>query len=259
MLIQGADFRFAKDYTLKYAAGSDEKCEVNLWQTSKSNVVHVVPEPLHNLKIKGARFLFEQDKKKRGADFPDVREIGYTELVWFQLGLDYTFNTCDFIRVACYDPANRAVILKMKVHGKKTDRTTEINALSCREEFEDPKRKFTQTQAVLVREVHTSPYATDKITSFNVRPPELSSIDSLPDYLRWTNATFYKFKDLETLPERLRDCPWIDGRGRQIRIFVEYLDDVKEFLTKRVTATASASYRIRENRLTAGVSEKKKT
>jgi hypothetical protein len=92
-----------------------------------------------------------------------------------------------------------------------------------------------------------------------VRPPELSSIDSLPDYLRWTSWSYYKFKDMEGLPEQLRDCPWIDGRGRQIRIFVEYLDDVKTFLSDRVRATASASYRIRENRLPAGVSAKGKS
>jgi hypothetical protein len=109
-----------------------------------------------------------------------------------------------------------------------------------------------------VKDINNSAYALDRITSFGVRPPELSSIDSLPDFLRWTNNKWYKFKDFEKLPDDLLECPWIDGRGRQVRILVEYLDDVQKFLEKRMHNFFYNSYTNRPGRLTATVSRWKK-
>lgn len=49
-------------------------------------------------------------------------------------------------------------------------------------------------------------------------------------------------KDMAVLPESMRDCPWVDGRGNQVRIKIQYLEDVCGFLNKRYQDMASGAY-----------------
>jgi hypothetical protein len=248
------DRKFQISYLQKYVTGKEERVEAKLTSTAEDNIIHVQLGKQKNLKISGPRYLEKQDKKKNQSDAPEVREIGYTEVLWSLLNLPYTSNTSDFIRVTCYEPADRCILFKGRQKFARHDRTTEIKSIAIRRLYQNQERRFTDSQEILIRDAYRAPYATDKVTLFGVRPPELSSLDNIANYVRWTSSSEFDVRKIDALNMDQLTSPWIDGKGKQIRIRVEYLQDVKQFLEQTVADTTNGCYCHRTDRMLADVS-----
>jgi hypothetical protein len=228
--LQKTDARFMLSYLIKYVSGAEEKKEVTFEKTKEKNVVKVVEGEILNKKITSQKIL--ADKRKEDKNSPLIREIGQTEILWFLLGFAYVITTCKFIHIPAYEAADRSVILKRRKE-RRIDTNHEILPISCRSDMTDELRKFTANQKVMIREQASGQFAMDSVMAHSIRPPELMPIDWLIGYSTYFVHSRFNLRREQKLPDELRQCPWIDGAGRQIKVRAKYLPTVIEQLCAR--------------------------
>ena len=228
--VQRCDSRFCLAYVVKYASATDEKRDIIIEQSKENeNMVTISHKELFNEKINAARYAHNREKNKEQSTDPVAKEIGFTEMIWFILNLDYIKNDFKYIYVNCNSSEQRSALLKNKnvVYKKNKEENGQMRTTSIRNNAV-PWRKFSATSEVHIQETVECCYLLDSTTAFNIRPPELITIDNLHDYAQW-----FDVGDLIKVQydDEIDTHPLTDGIGNTIKVREKYLPKLAEHFT----------------------------
>ena len=99
----------------------------------------------------------------------------------------------------------------------------------------DPWRQFSHHQVLTAEGDIHSHVTTDRITTFSIRPPELSFVSHVQEYFRF----FVLSKD-KMSPSRYRQgleqMLWMDGAGRRLLLRDKALPEIRQYIQAKMTA-----------------------
>ena len=102
------DRTFQVSYLVKYISGKEEHQLCDIASTREVTEVKATTEEHAHEKITGCRKIMEQKEKQH----PHMaREICLAEVMWFNLGLSYTFCNAHFVHLATLPLENRVGVL----------------------------------------------------------------------------------------------------------------------------------------------------
>ena len=83
-------------------------------------------------------------------------------------------------------------------------------------------RLFTRGQKIVLESINKTPFSTDKVTVFSVRPPELPFVNKLKLYYRWFKREKLPGKretaSVRFLKNSAIESTWVNGESYAIRI-----------------------------------------
>ena len=176
--VDKTDQKFQVNYLCKYIAGVEEHRLVEVTGTKDISEVKVTTEDHAHEKITGCKKILSQKEEKKPHH---GREVSLTEVVWFALGLPYTYCNANFVHVPTLPLENRVGVLR---HSRSISTTSrDDSAVTGRVTAGLPEwRQFTANQEVHIEDYRRSPYWCDATSSFNIRPPELLFFNDLQLY-----------------------------------------------------------------------------
>ena len=241
-------------YILKYIGKIDLCNRVTAAANAHSGAVKVGSEFLHNTKI--ASSAINEDKAfqmRRDKHHPTGRDMPLMEMYQLLLNLPEVTTNLTFYQIStlCLEVRARHKI-KLKSNGD-VDRPdynhgdgsldddvadAHISGLAACHARENEQlnlhwmQKVTMNQEITARDHKKMSRSFDSISMFGLRPPELVSVFETPrDYYRLCIIDNTDWSDAESMQTRLsrdlKTCLWIDILGRQVRIRLNALDEVK--------------------------------
>ena len=219
----------ASRYLTSYAAGKEEHADVSINPDNAHNVLNVQVQKIENKKLGGVRkILAREAKKEKTQGIIDSTTIASTECVSWMLQLPTVITTMDFVSVPTVSLENRGgVLLKRKnntqsranVPGVANEGPAEIR----QHHLHFPRhRLFTGGQKIVIESVNKTPFSTDKVTVFSLRPPELLFVNKLKLYYRWFVREKLPGKKeticVRFLKNDVKDSTWVDGENYAIRL-----------------------------------------
>lgn len=233
---QKTDEQFAAGYLSCYAGGTDEKRQVVFKPTAPKEKasgalpVTIQARELHHEKITRAHAASLEFLKKNHAPDALAREMPVTEMIWYSQDLPYIMTNLEFVHCSTRDPEHRLAVERRHAGiGRKLLHDDGVLIPVRTRQVFPAWRQFTANQVLFMREAVESRYYVDKTSSFSLRPPELHCFCTLKDYLR-----IFSFKSVGRYEaaEVLRESPWIDGSGNQVRIRQIYLQEAATWLNE---------------------------
>jgi hypothetical protein len=223
------DRKFQVNYLVKYISGKEEHQVVNVAATKDMTEVGLTTEGHAHEKITGCNLV---NKTKEGAN--TGREICLAELVWFLLGLPYTYCNAEFAQVSTLPLESRVGVRRQFKRVSKLlsgECVDDIGAVRGRLIAGLPDwRRFSDDQLVHIEDYRTSPYWCDLTSSFNVRPPELVMFDDLQLYCECFVADGTQECDFEVdVGKQL----WLDGLSRRILLRSCSVRKAVDFVTSK--------------------------
>ena len=238
----------ASRYLTSYAAGKEEHVEVAINPDNAHNVLDVKVLKTENKKLAGVRKILARQKlEEKNQGLIDSTTIASTECVSWMLQLPTVLTTLDFVSVPTVALENRGgVILKRKnntqsrsnVPGVANEGPAEIR----QHHLNFPShRLFTRGQKIVLESVNKTPFSTDKVTVFSLRPPELLFVNTLKLYYRWFKREKLAGKretvNVRFLKSDVRESTWVDGESYAIRLrpcaVTEFSCFVQDCLSRR--------------------------
>ena len=232
---QACGGRFSVSYLCKYVAGPEEHKKVSL--TAKDDAGHDVDverEPFEHEKLKQCVLLAQQRRQNQGREEPLQREIASTEQTWKMCKLDYIITNKGFISINTKPRDKRAVVKKQskyQIGGKLID--PQDNQLRLVKLRENSQRQFSANQIAMMHETLQSEFFPDKIVMFSMRCPENMMIDTVEHYIKYFVFSPCPKKEL-IFHENFNECPWIDGCGNRVKVSYAHLEDLVQYVTKRI-------------------------
>ena len=232
----------ASRYLTSYAAGKEEHADVNINPDNSSNRLNIRVENVQNKKIGGVRkILSRETKNQKNQGVIDSTTIASTECVSWMLDLPSVITTMDFVSVPSVPLENRGgVILKRKnrtIANANRPGITNEGAAVIRENMTNlpNHRLFTRSQKTVLDSLSKTPFSTDKVTVFSVRPPELLFVDSLRMYFRCFVREKLPCKkgenvNVKFLKLNISDSHWIDGENNAVRLRPSAVSEFSDFV-----------------------------
>ena len=231
----------ASRYLTSYAAGKEEHAEVSINPENSHNVLNVQVQKIENKKLGGVRkILAREAKQEKTQGIIDSTTIASTECVSWMLQLPTVITTMDFVSVPSVSLENRGgVILKRKNNTQSRSNRPGIaneGPAEIREHhLHFPNhRLFTPGQKIVLESVNKTPFSTDKVTVFSIRPPELLFVNKLKLYYRWFVREKLPGKKeticVRFLKNDVRDSTWVDGENKAIRLRPCAVDEFSNYI-----------------------------
>ena len=233
----------ASRYLTSYAAGKEEHFDVSMNAANSSHVFNVKVQKVENKKLGGVRKILAQSKKdQKNQGIIDSTTIASTECVSWMLQSPTVITTMNFITVPSVPLVCRGgVILKRKNNtqsrmnrpGVANEGPAEIRETV----FSFPSHRcFSNAQKVVLQSLNKTPFSTDKVTVFSIRPPELLFVDSLKQYFRWFVREKLSCKrneniNIRFLKDNILDSHWIDGENFAIRLRPSAVEEFQALLS----------------------------
>jgi Helitron helicase-like domain at N-terminus/PIF1-like helicase len=221
------DRKFQTSYLVKYISGKEEHQLADVKASKTITEVTMNTQPHAHEKITGCQKLMSR-KMKAGSQM--AREICLAEIVWFVLGLPYTYCNAEFVHVPTLPLENRVGILRQNKNASRSS-TDNISAQHGRIAANLPAwRLLSREQLAHVEDYIKSPYWTDVTSSFNVRPPELVLFDDLQLYSEcFVNAGVQRCSFVSDV-----SCqPWFDGLSRRILLRSCSVEKAVSFVSRK--------------------------
>nr|XP_039258626.1 uncharacterized protein LOC120335208 [Styela clava] len=229
------DRRFATSYLIKYHVGKESHSGGKYLEGVEKGNVKVIDGGLEHVKISGQQLLNDKKTNRNKLKGLAVTEIGYYEMNTFINDASYTTSTANFIHVNTNPPEYRVWRVKSKNasvrncdHGITGGRSPFID---CRLVETIPHwRRFTVNQELHAREYNESELVYSNTEKFNIRPPELLSVNKLLLYheifiYTGNRATSNLQISLDPMTDRL-----YDARGYEVKIRRCALNKLRDFL-----------------------------
>ena len=231
----------ASRYLTSYAAGKEEHAEVSINPDTTHNVLNVQVQKMENIKLGGVRKISAREAKQdKIQGIVDSTTIASTECVSWMLHLPTVITTMDFVSVPTVSLENRGgVILKRKNNtqsrsnrpGIANEGPAEIREHHLR--FPN-HRLFTRGQKIVLDSINKTPFSTDKITVFSIRPTELLFVNKLKFFYRWFVREKLPGKKeticVTFLKNDVRDSTWVDGENKAIRLRPSAVDEFSNYI-----------------------------
>ena len=242
----------ASRYLTSYAAGKEEHADVAINPENSHNVLNVQVQKIENKKLGGVRkILAREAKQDKTQGIIDSTTIASTECVSWMLQLPTVITTMDFVSVPTVALENRGgVILKRKnntcsrsnIPGVANEGPCEIREHHLRL----PRhRLFTRSQKIVLESVNKTPFSTDKVTVFSLRPPELLFVNKLRPYFRWFKREKLSGKretaSVRFLKNDVRESTWVDGENYAIRLRPSAVSEFSAFVQESLAANPTDS------------------
>ena len=242
----------ASRYLTSYAAGKEEHADVAINPENAHNVLNVQVQKIENKKLGGVRkILAREAKQDKTQGIIDSTTIATTECVSWMLQLPTVITTMDFVSVPTVALENRGgVILKRKNNTcSRTNIPGVANEGPCeiREHYlRLPRhRLFTRSQKTVLESVNKTPFSTDKVTVFSLRPPELLFVNKLRPYFRWFKREKLSGKretvSVRFLKNDVRESTWVDGENYAIRLRPSAVSDFSAFVQQSLAENPTDS------------------
>ena len=174
------DRKFQVSYLIKYACGKEEHQLVDVTGTKNQSEIRLTTEEHGHEKITSCRRNLEKNINSSKSCMG--REVSLAEVVWFVLGLRYTYCTADFVHTHTLPLENRIGILAYSKTSEfvRDSETDVLTAVHLRVAANLPSwHCFTNAQIKHIEDLCNSPYIMDFTSGFNIRPPELLFFDDL--------------------------------------------------------------------------------
>ena len=236
----------ASRYLTSYAAGKEEHADVSINPDNAHNVLNVKVQNIENKKLGGVRKILAREAKQRKTQaLIDSTTIASTECVSWMLQLPTVITTMDFVSVPTVSLENRGgVILKRKNNtqsrvnrpGIANEGPAEIRENHLNLPFH---RRFTRSQKIVLESVNKTPFSTDKVTVFSLRPPELLFVDKLKLFFSWFVREKLPCKKTENVNIRfvkvnVKESHWVDGENFAIRLRPSAITEFSAFVQERL-------------------------
>nr|XP_039262880.1 uncharacterized protein LOC120338934 isoform X2 [Styela clava] len=181
------DRRFATSYLIKYHVGKESHSGGKYVKGVEKGNVKVIDGGLEHVKISGQQLLNKTETSRNRLKGLSVTEIGYYEMNTFINDASYTTSTADFIHVNTNPPEYRVWRVKSKnasAHQRNYGLTGGRSPfVDCRLVETVPHwRRFTVNQQLHARDYAQSELMYSNTEKFNIRPPELLSVNKLLVY-----------------------------------------------------------------------------
>ena len=106
-------------------------------------------------------------------------------------------------------------------------------------------RLFTRSQKIVLESVNNTPFSTDKVTVFSLRPPELLFVNKLRPYFRWFKREKLSGKreniSVRFLKNDVRESTWVDGENYAIRLRPSAVSEFSAFVQESSAANPTDS------------------
>ena len=236
----------ASRYLASYAAGKEEHADVSINPDNAHNFLNVKVQNIENKKLGGVRkILAREAKQQKTQGIIDSTTIASTECVSWMLQLPTVITTMDFISVPTVSLENRGgVILKRKNStqsrvnrpGIANEGPAEIRENHLNLPFH---RRFTRSQNIVLESVKKTPFSSDKVTVFPLRPPELLFVDKLKLFFSWFVREKLPCKKTENVNIRfvkvnVKESHWVDGENLAIRLRPSAITEFSAFVQQRL-------------------------
>nr|XP_039259083.1 uncharacterized protein LOC120335608 isoform X2 [Styela clava] len=233
------DRRFATSYLIKYHVGKESHSGGKYMKGLDKGNIQVIDGGLDHVKISGQQLLHNKSNNNDKLKGLAVTEIGYYEMNTFINDANYTTSTADFIHVNTNPPEYRVWKVKFnkaagqhRTYGMTGGRSTFVD---CRLADNVPHwRRFTVNQQLHAREYLNSDFNYSNTERYNIRPPELLSVNKL---LLYHEIFIYTGRRaLESnfhLPLDPMSGPFYDACGYEVRIRRSGIHKLGHFLTDK--------------------------
>ena len=144
------------------------------------------------------------------------------------LQLPTVITTMDFVSVPTVALENGRGVILMRKHNtcSRTNIPGVANEGPCEireHHLRLPRhRLFPSSQKIVLESVNKTPFSTDKVTVFSLRPPELLFVNKLRPYSRWFKREKLSGKreavSVRFLKNDVRESTWVDGENYAIRL-----------------------------------------
>ena len=228
--VQVCDCRFCTAYVLKYAAGTDEKRDVNLFIKEDDKEVSKEVRELYNAKIKSAAFAEHVRRQEFDIKTPLFKEVPLTDIVWYILNLPYVYTNVTYETVSTKPYSARSGLMSYGVNKKsQINENNTIKSIQSRIEL-TTERRFTEHQCLHIENCINGNYVCDEVTRFSIRPPEYLSVDKLKNYVRWFEwkCSDCSKKKCNKILEKVDESSINDGLNKNIKIRERYLPEVSK-------------------------------
>nr|XP_039271517.1 uncharacterized protein LOC120345964 isoform X2 [Styela clava] len=247
------DRRFATSYLIKYHVGKESHSGSKYLKGHEKGNVKINDGGLKHVKISGQQLLDDNIKNRDSVRGLAVTEIGYYEMNTFINDASYTTSTANFIHVNTNPPEYRV----WRVKSKKGDaHQFNYGITGGRSPFIDCRlvetvphwRRFTANQQLHAREYAESQLSYSNTEKFNIRPPELLSVNKLLAYheifvYTGNRATSNLQISLDPLTDRL-----LDACGYEVKIRRSGLVKLRHFLQDNFFNSSSYSNHMMSSR-----------
>ena len=245
-------------YLTKYIGEIDRSNKVTFSSTRQGNAIGVDFEPLHNTKISSVK-IHEKEKEIRNSrtrQRPTGRALSIVEVGMGILQCPQIVTNLKFVYVPTGTMAERAVLQRKRNYFYFQD-TVDMDTSDLCPILEARKtmnlsewRMVDDFQRMTFNDCCYSPYTTDGIQLFSLRPCELTFVRHVKEYLTWfVREDRNMFKGMNAgetiecwrleLKESFRQCTWIDFFGHRVTIRRQaipklfdyiYQDEIREVL-----------------------------
>ncbi|XP_077976105.1 uncharacterized protein LOC144431999 [Styela clava] len=243
------DRRFATSYLIKYHVGKESHSGSKYLKGVEKGNMKVFDGSLEHVKISGQQLLNKTETSRNRSKGLSVTEIGYYEMNTFINDASYTTSTADFIHVNTNPPEYRVWRVKSKnatAHQRNYGVTCGRSSfIDCRLVETVPHwRRFTVNQQLHAREYAESEYTYSNTEKFNIRPPELLSVNKLLLYHEIFVYTGNRASSkLQISLDPMNDALY-DARGYEVKIRRSGLNKLQYFLQNNDFTSSSQTYHI---------------
>ena len=212
-------FRFSCSYLTSYAGKSEEHADGRITTASGGKAFRLRTEGIQNKSLASVKFTLDVERKNnRNVKNIRCQFLAITESVFWLFGEPYVFHNMNFIHIQNVPIEKRFVVQKKSPINKRTT----VNSQNFRDFVEGlPNfRKLTYHQKVLLEDSNNSLEVLDKMSAFNLRPPELLCVANVKQYY-----CFFEVKRLTMSIDELlynfrneTPMPWIDCLGNEVKL-----------------------------------------
>nr|XP_039257388.1 uncharacterized protein LOC120334012 [Styela clava] len=232
------DRRFATSYLIKYHVGKESHSGRKYMKGLDKGNIKVLDGELDNVKISGQQILHNKINNNDNLKGLAVTEIGYYEMNTFINDANYTTSTADFIHVNTNPPEYRAWRVK---RNKAAGQHRTYGMTGGRSAFVDFRladnfphwRRFTVNQQLHAREYLDSDFNYSNTEKYNIRPPELLSVNKLLIYHEIFIYTGHRLSESNFhLSSDPMSGPFYDACGHEVKIRISGIHKLRNFLTE---------------------------
>ncbi|XP_047738696.1 uncharacterized protein LOC108683367 isoform X2 [Hyalella azteca] len=225
--VQICDHEFARNSFAEYAARADEKRKVIMTFCKKTTADVDQPRDLCHTKISVSKKEQGDEMREDATKRALCRTITATEMVWFTHQLPFVGCTAHFVNCFTHNFERRQAMYRKQAEHIRDWMNAESIYFPLGKTDERacfPRwRRFTRSQTFLM---NSFPNFDENTFLFSVRPPELREIMRLTDYLKWFSVTL---TTTIAVAEDVSEFPWIDAKGRRVRVRKRYVNEVLRF------------------------------
>ena len=212
-------FKFSCSYLTSYAGKVEEHADGKITTSPGGKSFRLRSDGIQNKSLASVKFALEKEKRNsRTPKHIRCQLLPITESVFWLFGEPYIFHNMEFIHIQNVPIEKRFVVQK--------NNNTNIRAPLNRQNFRDfvealPNfRKTTYNQKVLLEDSNNALEILDKMSAFNLRPPELLCFANVKLFysLFVVEKCQFSVKDLLVGFRNGHSMPWIDCLGNEVKL-----------------------------------------